>query len=91
MAAVCTGVPSAVCLHCRSFPPADSPFSLLFAAETLSGLGTIRAYGMEAAFASVSRARTDVNANVFLKLNLVNRCVRRAALSSSWWADCRGM
>jgi len=36
-------------------------------------LGTIRAYGMEAAFASVSRARTDVNANVFLKLNLVNR------------------
>jgi len=28
---------------------------------------------MEAAFASVSRARTDVNANVFLKLNLVNR------------------
>lgn len=41
--------------------------------ETLSGLSTIAAYGLASSFVKVSQARTDTNAVVYLKMNLINR------------------
>jgi len=82
---------SGACLHrCRT-RPTGCLLSLLDsspAAETLSGLSTIRAYGLEAVFASVSRARIDVNANVFIKRALINRCVRLVCFASTLTSTC---
>lgn len=62
--------------------------------ETLSGLSTISAYGLNSSFVKVSQARTDTNAVVYLKMNLINRWlglrldwVRPACLALPGWAE----